>query len=156
ATNDPVPAGHNLAGVILVPFPMESALSGVMQYSPFSWYRRQFTVPAAWTGQRIILHFDAINWRSQISVNGQAGGIHRGGYDPFSFDITPYLTNSGPQELVVQVYSPEDSGGEPRGKQTLYPAGIMFTSASGIWQPVWLEPVPPTSISGIQLVPDID
>jgi autotransporter-associated beta strand protein len=157
ATNDPAPTGQNLAGVILVPFPMESALSGVMQYSPFSWYRRQFTVPDEWSGQRIILHFDAVNWRSQIYVNGQSLGVHAGGYDPFSFDITPLLTNRGPQELIVRVYSPVDSGGEPRGKQTLYPAGIMFTSSSGIWQPVWLEPVPATSsINGIHLVPDID
>jgi hypothetical protein len=157
ATNDPAPAGLNLAGVILVPFPMEAALSGVMQYSPFSWYRRQFIVPPEWSGQRILLHFDAVNWRSQIYVNGQNVGIHTGGYDPFSYDITPFLTNGGPQELVVRVYSPVDSGGEPRGKQTLYPQGIMFTSSSGIWQPVWLEPVPATSsISSIHLTPDID
>jgi autotransporter-associated beta strand protein len=157
ATNDPVLAGQNLAGVILVPFPMESALSGVMQYSPFSWYRRQFTVPAQWSGQRILLHFDAVNWRSQIYVNGQSVGIHTGGYDPFSYDITSFLTNGGPQELIVRVYSPVDSSGEPRGKQTLYPAGIMFTSSSGIWQPVWLEPVPATSsIEGIHLTPDVD
>lgn len=157
ATNDFVPAGQNLAGVILVPFPMESALSGVMQYSPFSWYRRQFTVPAEWSGQRILLHFEAVNWRSQIYVNGQSVGVHTGGYDPFSYDITPFLTNSGPQEMIVRVYSPVDSGGEPRGKQTLYPQGIMFTSASGIWQPVWLEPVPTTSsINSIHVTPDID
>jgi autotransporter-associated beta strand protein len=156
-TNDPAPSGQNLAGVILVPFPMESALSGVMQYSPFSWYRRQFTVPDDWSGQRILLHFDAVNWRSQIYVNGQSVGVHTGGYDPFTYDITPFLTNNGPQELLVRVYSPIDSGGEPRGKQTLYPAGIMFTSSSGIWQPVWLEPVPATSsISSIHLTPDID
>jgi autotransporter-associated beta strand protein len=157
ATNDPVPAGQNLAVVILVPFPMESALSGVMQYSPFSWYRRQFTVPPDWSGQRILLHFDAVNWRSQIYLNGQSVGVHTGGYDPFTYDITPFLTNTGPQELIVRVYSPVDSGGQPRGKQTLYPAGIMFTSSSGIWQPVWLEPVPATSsISSIHLTPDID
>ena len=155
ATNDPVPSGHNLAGVILVPFPMESALSGVMQYSIFSWYRQTFTVPPDWSGQRIILHCDAINWQSQIYVNGQSVGVHTGGYDPFSFDITPYL-NGGTNELIVRVYSPEDNGGEPRGKQTLYPAGIMFTSSSGIWQPVWLEPVPATSISGLHLTPDVD
>lgn len=135
ATNDPAPVGQNLLGVILVPFPMESALSGVMQYHPFSWYRRQFTVPNDWSGQRILLHCDAINWRSQIYVNGQSAGLHTGGYDPFTFDITPYL-NGGTNELLVRVYSPEDSGGQPRGKQTLYPGGIMFTSASGIWQPV--------------------
>jgi autotransporter-associated beta strand protein len=157
ATNDPVLTGQNLSGVILVPFPMESALSGVMQYYPFSWYRRQFAVPAEWSGQRILLHFDAVNWRSQIYVNGQSIGVHTGGYDPFTYDITPFLTNGSPQELVVRVYSPVDSGGEPRGKQTLYPQGIMFTSSSGIWQPVWLEPVPATSsISSIHVVPDID
>jgi autotransporter-associated beta strand protein len=156
ATNDPVPAGQNLSGVILVPFPVESALSGVMQYSAFSWYRQKFTVPSAWNGQRIVLHLDAVNWQSHVYVNGQSVGIHKGGYDPFSYDITPYLTNGGPQELIVQVYSPEDNGGQPRGKQTLYPGGIMYTSSSGIWQPVWLEPVPATSIGGVHLVPDID
>lgn len=156
ATNDPVPAGQNLSGTILVPFPMESALSGVMQYHEFSWYRRNFTVPTNWNGQRIILHLDAVNWQSQVYVNGHSLGIHAGGYDPFSYDITPYLTGGGPQELIVRVYSPEDSGSEPRGKQTLYPGGIMYTSSSGIWQPVWLEPVPATSIGSIHLVPDID
>jgi len=156
ATNDPVPTGRNLAGVILVPFPMESALSGVMQYSTFSWYRQKFTVPTNWNGQRIMLHLEAVNWQSQVYVNGQSMGTHTGGYDPFSFDITPYLTGSGPQELIVRVYSPEDNGGEPRGKQTLYPGGIMYTSSSGIWQPVWIEPVPATSIGAIHLAPDID
>ena len=155
ATNGPVPIGLNLASVILVPFPMESALSGVMQYYPFSWYRRQFTIPPGWSGERIILHFEAVNWRSQIYINGQNVGTHTGGYDPFSYDITPFL-NGGTNELIVGVYSPEDNGGEPRGKQTLYPAGIMFTSSSGIWQPVWLEPVPTTSIANIHLTPDID
>jgi len=156
ATNDAVPTGQNLSGQILVPFPMESALSGVMQYSAFSWYRLNFTVPTNWNGQRIMLHLDAVNWQSQVYVNGQSVGSHTGGYDPFSFDITPYLTGSGSQELIVRVYSPEDSGGEPRGKQTLYPGGIMYTSSSGIWQPAWLEPVPATSIGSIHLVPDID
>lgn len=155
ATNEPVPAGLNLANVILVPFPMESALSGVMNYYPFSWYRRQFTIPASWSGQRILLHFEAVNWQSEIFVNGQAVGSHTGGYAPFTFDITPYV-NGGTNELIVEVYSPEDIGGEPRGKQTLYPAGIMFTSSSGIWQPVWLEPVPTSSINDIHLTPDID
>ena len=101
ATNDAVPAGRNLAGVILVPFPMESALSGIMQYSTFSWYRQKFTVPANWSGQHIILHFDAVNWRSQVYVNGQSVGTHIGGYDPFSYDITPYLTGGGTQEVIV-------------------------------------------------------
>ncbi len=155
ATNEAAPAGINLAGTILVPFPMESALSGVMRYYENSWYRRKFVVPADWSGQRILLHFEAVNWRSHIYVNGQSVGVHTGGYDPFSFDITPYL-NGGTNELIVQVYSPVDHGSEPRGKQTLTPAGIMFTSASGIWQTVWLEPVPASSINNIQLRPDID
>ncbi len=154
--NDSAPVGANLTKRILVPFPMESALSGVMQYHPYSWYRREFTVPPDWNGQRILLHFEAVNWRSQIFVNGQNLGTHTGGYDPFSYDITDYLNGSGPQELIVGVYSPQDAGGQPRGKQTLYPQGIMFTSASGIWQPVWLEPVPSTRIADLHIVPDID
>lgn len=156
APSDAAPFGENLAGTILVPFPMESALSGVMEYYPYSWYRQKFTLPPDWSGQKILLHFGAVNWRSEIYVNGHDLGTHTGGYDPFTYDITPYITNSGPQELIVRVYSPEDAGSEPRGKQTLYPAGIMFTSASGIWQTVWLEPVPAASIGGIHLVPDID
>jgi hypothetical protein len=156
ATNDPAPTNQTLSGDILVPFPMESALSGVAQYHAWSWYRRTFVIPAAWSGQHILLHLDAVDWQSQVFINGSSLGIHRGGYDPVTYDITAYLTGSGPQELIVQVYSPEDSAGEPRGKQSLYPGGIMYTSSSGIWQPVWLEPVPATSVSNFKLVPDID
>src|SRR5689334_5334586 len=119
ATNDPVPTGHTLSSEILVPFPMESAISGVMQYNAFSWYRRTFTVPAAWIGKRIILHLDAVDWQATVYVNGQNVGTHKGGYDAIVYDITPYLSGSGPQELLVQVYSPQDNGGQPRGKQTL-------------------------------------
>jgi hypothetical protein len=155
ATNDPVPAGQTLASQILVPYPMESAISGVMQYSQFSWYRRTFTLPAAWSGQRIILHLDAVNWRSQIYLNGQSVGIHQGGYDPASYDLTPYL-NGTTNELIVRVYSPEDNAGEPRGKQTLYPGGIMYTSSSGIWQPAWLEPVDGSGVQNLKIVPDVD
>ena len=139
--SNPVPTNQTLSSSILVPFPMESAISGVMQYHAWSWYRRTFTVPSAWSGQRVILHLDAVDWQSQVFVNGQSVGTHQGGYDPFSYDITPYLTGGGPQELIVQVYNPVDNGSQPRGKQTLYPGGIMYTSATGIWQPVWLEPV---------------
>jgi beta-galactosidase/beta-glucuronidase len=156
ATNDPVPAGQTLSSQILVPYPMESAISGVMQYYPFSWYRQTFNVPSNWNGQRIILHLDAVNWQSTVYVNGQKVGLHKGGYDPFSYDITPFLTGSGAQELILQVYSPEDNGGQPRGKQTLYPGGIMYTSASGIWQPVWLEPVDASGVNNLQITPDVD
>ena len=155
ATNDPVPAGETLASQILVPYPMESAISGVMQYSEFSWYRRTFTVPAGWSGERIILHLDAVNWQATVYINGQQVGIHQGGYDPFSYDITPYL-NGGTNELIVGVYSPEDNAGEPRGKQTLSPGGIMYTSSSGLWQPAWLEPVDASGINNLQIIPDVD
>jgi hypothetical protein len=157
ATNDPVPVGQTLSSEILVPFPMESAISGVKAYHPFSWYRRTFTVPAEWSGQRLLLHLDAVDWESEVFLNGHSLGVHRGGYDSVTYDITPYVTGSGPQELIVRVYDPTDGGGQPRGKQTLYPGGIMYTSCSGIWQPVWLEPVPATSsIASLKLVPDID
>jgi len=156
ATNDPVPVNQTLAALILVPYPMESAISGVMQYSAFSWYRRTFTVPAAWSGKRIILHLDAVNWRARVYINGRQVGVHKGGYDQITYDITSYLSRGGTQELIVQVYNPVDNGGQPRGKQTLYPGGIMYTSSSGIWQPVWLEPVDASGISDLQIVPDVD
>jgi hypothetical protein len=112
---DAVPTNQTLSSQILVPYPMESAISGVMHYYAWSWYRQTFTVPTAWSGKRIILHLDAVDWQSQVYINGQSVGLHKGGYDPFSYDITPYLSGSGAQELIVQVYSPEDSMGEPRG-----------------------------------------
>ena len=154
--SDPVPTNQVLNSEILVPFPMESALSGVMQHHPRSWYRRTFTVPATWSGQRLLLHFGAVDWESEVFINGQSLGIHKGGYDPFSYDITAFITGSGPQELIVRVYDPTDNYGQPRGKQTLNPGGIMYTSCSGIWQTVWLEPVPTTRIGEFKLVPDID
>lgn len=156
ATNDPVPVGQTLASEILVPFPMESAISGIKRYYTNSWYRRTFTVPAGWSGQNLLLHLDAVDWESEVFINGHSLGIHRGGYDAATYDITPWVTGSGAQELIVRVYDPTDAAGEPRGKQTLYPGGIMYTSCSGIWQPVWLEPVPTNSIRSIKLVPDID
>lgn len=154
--SDPVPTNQTLSGSILVPYPMESAISGVMQYHAWSWYRTLFTVPAGWSGQRILLHLDAVTWQAQVYVNGRSLGIHKGGYDPITFDITSYLSGSGPQELIVQVFSPEDNGGQPRGKQTLYPGGIMYMSASGIWQPVWLEPVSSGGAQNLLIIPDID
>jgi hypothetical protein len=153
---DPVPTGQTLSGDILVPFPVESAISGVMQHYDRLWYRRTFEVPAQWTQQRILLHFGAVDWESEVYVNGTSVGLHKGGYDGFSYDITSFLTGSGPQELIVRVYDPTDNAGIARGKQTLYPGGIMYTPCTGIWQTVWLEPVPQVSISELKLVPDID
>lgn len=156
AVNDGVPIGKTLASEILVPFPVESALSGVMQHYDRLWYRRTFTVPSGWSGQRIILNFGAVDYESEVYINGKSLGIHKGGYDPFSYDITSYLVGSGAQELIVRVYDPTEAGGQPRGKQTTTPGGIMYTPVTGIWQTVWLEPVPQTGISDIKLIPNID
>jgi hypothetical protein len=156
ATNDPAPTNQTLSSSILVPYPMESAISGVMQYYAWSWYRQTFTVPPAWSGSRIILHLDAVNWQSEVFINGQSLGVHKGGYDAFSYDVTPYLIGSGAQELIVRVYNPVDNGSQPRGKQTLYPGGIMYTSSSGIWRSVWLEPVSASGVQSLTIIPDVD
>lgn len=146
-------------GQILVPFPLESALSGVkkpLKVDQQLWYRRTFTVPASWKSQRIWLHFGAVDWHARVLVNGKLAGEHKGGYSPFSFDVTDLLTASGPQELIVSVTDPTDTWTQPRGKQTSDPSGIWYTSVSGIWQTVWLEPAPVSSIRRIHTVPDID
>lgn len=155
SANRTLPKGK-LSGSILVPFAVESALSGVMEQHERLWYRRKFTLPKTWNGQRILLHFGAVDYETEVYINGKSLGIHTGGYDPFSFDITPEITKTGEQEIAVRVFDPTDNGGQPRGKQTLHPQGIMYTSTTGIWQTVWLEPVPKTSIETIKIVPDID
>jgi beta-galactosidase/beta-glucuronidase len=153
--NEPIPASP-LRSKIVVPFPVESLLSGVMMHFDRLWYRRTFNVPAGWNEKRIILHFGAVDYESEVYINGKSVGTHKGGYDPFSFDITPYLAAVGPQEIVVRVFDPTDTGGQPRGKQSTNPEGIMFTPTTGIWQSVWLEPVNQLSISDVKIVPDID
>ncbi|HEX8024365.1 glycoside hydrolase family 2 protein [Mucilaginibacter sp.] len=150
-----VPKGK-LSQTILVPFPVESALSGVMEQHDRIWYRRKFTIPASWKGEHILLHFGAVDYESEVFVNGKSFGKHTGGYDPFSYDITSAIKGAGEQEITVRVYDPTDDGGFPRGKQTLHPQGIMYTSTTGIWQTVWLEPVPAVSINDIRITPDID
>lgn len=146
-------------GKILVPFAVESALSGVKRpLTPQQrlWYRRTFTAPKIDRGGRLLAHFDAVDWRAEIFVNGKPVGMHEGGYDPFSVDITSALKGSGPQELVVAVWDPTDKGNQPRGKQVLEPAGIMYTAVSGIWRTVWLEPVPAVHVSELRMIPDVD
>jgi hypothetical protein len=143
------PLGRSLARRILVPFPVESALSGVMEHHDRLWYRRTFVVPAEWAGRRTILHFGAVDWEARVWVNGAEIGEHRGGYDPFSFDITDVLVEEGEQEIVVGVWDPTDAGTQPRGKQVLNPQGIWYTPTSGIWQTVWLEPVPLDRIQNV-------
>jgi beta-galactosidase/beta-glucuronidase len=149
--------GKDLPMQILVPFPVESALSGVMQTGERFLYRRTFQVPEKWKGQQILLHFGAVDWEAVVFINGNYVGEHRGGYDAFSFDITDSLNSSGEQEVAVLVYDPTDKGHQPRGKQMTKSENVFFyTSATGIWQTVWLEPVPEVHISQLSIVPDID
>lgn len=145
-------------GKILVPFPVESRLSGVARrVGPEDrvWYRRSFTVPADWAGQNVLLNFGAVDYTASVWVNDAFVGSHEGGFDTFSFDITEYLRD-GANELVVQVADPTSAGTQPRGKQILKPSGIWYTAVSGIWQTVWLEPVPELHIEDIRATPDID
>lgn len=145
-------------GQILVPFAIESALSGVEKRVAADqrlWYRRTFSAPADWEDQTVLLHFGAVDWEAKVWVNGQNAGEHRGGYDPFSFDVTNLL-EEGENEIVVSVWDPTDEGYQPRGKQTLNPHGIWYTPVTGIWQTVWLEPVPHHHIRSLRMVPEVD
>ena len=145
-------------GKILVPFPVESSLSGVQREVGAAnalWYRRSFTVPASWKGERILLHFGAVDYEAEVWLNGVKVGSHSGGYTAFRFDLTPYLTR-GEQRLVVRVWDPTDAGPQPRGKQRSKPEAIWYTPVTGIWQTVWLEPVGVSRIEGLYTTPDID
>ncbi|MDR1783280.1 MAG: beta-galactosidase, partial [Dysgonamonadaceae bacterium] len=145
-------------GKILVPFAVESSLSGVQKTVGKEnelWYRRNFTVPSAWKNKNIILHFGAVDWKAEVFLNDIKIGVHTGGYTPFCFDITPFLTK-GEQKLVVKVYDPTDKGFQPRGKQTGKPEGIMYTAVTGIWQTVWIEPVESKHIISLKTIPNID
>ncbi|HEX3628312.1 MAG TPA: glycoside hydrolase family 2 TIM barrel-domain containing protein [Verrucomicrobiae bacterium] len=147
------------SGEILVPYPVESALSGVMSHFDEHsklWYHRTFSVPASWRGKRVQLHFGAVDWHCEVWVNGHKVGQHQGGYDPFTFDVTDALRWNNAEEIVVSVTDPTDNGDEPRGKQSRRPEGIFYTSTSGIWQTVWLEPVPKLCIDGLKTVSDVD
>ena len=146
-------------GEILVPFAVESALSGVMQKVGAEnrlWYRRSFEIPAGWAGQKVLLNFGAVDWESTIWVNGKEVGTHRGGYDPFTVEITAALNRSGKQEIVVGVWDPTTRGQQPLGKQHDRPEGIWYTPTTGIWQTVWLEPVRQNYIRSIKVTPDLD
>ena len=149
------PIGKALDQQILVPFPVESALSGVMRHSDRLWYRRTFATPPAWAGRRTLLHFGAVDWEATIWINGRELGTHRGGYDGFSFDVTDALKTGGENELIVRVFDPTDAGTQPRGKQVNNPGGIFYVPTTGIWQTVWLEPVPEkASISRLKITAD--
>ena len=148
----------DMDGQILVPFAVESSLSGVMKTLGKEnelWYSREFTVPSSWKGKNILLHFGAVDWQADVWVNGVKMGQHRGGYTPFSFDITPVLAK-GKNQITVKVWDPSDEGYQPRGKQVKHPDGIWYTPVSGIWQTVWMEPVSANHITRLKTTPDID
>ncbi|MBO4589903.1 MAG: beta-galactosidase [Bacteroidaceae bacterium] len=146
-------------GEILVPFAVESSLSGVgrtLDAKSELWYERTFNVPSKWKDSRLLLHFGAVDWKADVWVDGAAVGSHTGGYTPFSFDISEALVGKGPHTLTVRVWDPCDASYQPRGKQVSKPNGIWYTSVSGIWQTVWLEPVAKHHIENLRITPDID
>jgi beta-galactosidase/beta-glucuronidase len=145
-------------GKILVPYPVESSLSGVQKTvgeNQELWYQRTFTVPAAWKGKNLLLHFGAVDWKADVWINDIKVGTHKGGYTPFTFDITPFLVK-GDQKLTVKVWDPSDKGFQPRGKQVERPQSIWYTPVTGIWQTVWIEPVEAAHISHLKTIPNID
>lgn len=146
-------------GDILVPFCVESALSGVKKTvgpDKALWYRKTIAIPEAWRSGKVLLHFDAVDWEATVWINGKEVGIHRGGYDRFSFDITPHLHSDAAQEIVLRVWDPTDAGAQPRGKQVRDPKGIWYTAVTGIWQSVWMEPVPESYIQTVRVTPNIE
>ena len=152
----PAPAAYQ--GDILVPFAVESSLSGVgkmINEKEELWYQRTFDVPSAWRGKQILLHFGAVDWKAEVWVNDVKVGEHTGGFTPFYFDITSVL-NKGNNDLVVKVWDPSDRGEQPRGKQIANPHGIWYTPVTGIWQTVWLEPVATQYITNLKTTPNID
>ncbi len=150
-------------GKILVPFPVESSLSGVGRAVGDKnelWYQRSFTIPSDWKDSEINLNFGGVDWKADIWVNDIYVGGHKGAYSPFSLNITDALTD-GENQLIVRVFDPTDKGMQPRGKQVVNPdavnpKGIWYTPVTGIWQTVWLEPVPTNSISALKITPDVD
>ncbi|AMR30797.1 beta-galactosidase [Mucilaginibacter sp. PAMC 26640] len=145
-------------GKILVPFAVESSISGVgktVGKDSMLWYKTSITLNNALKGKDVLLHFGAVDWRTEVFVNGKSAGTHEGGFDPFSFNITPYL-KSGKQDITVSVWDPTDDGPQPRGKQVNKPEGIWYTPVTGIWQTVWLEGVAKTHIAATKQTPNID
>jgi len=146
-------------GKILVPYPVESALSGVKKKVSDNenlWYKRSFKIPRSWSKKQIILNFEACDWKTVVWIDGKEAGKHLGGYDPFSIDITDFLGKVSDHEMIVCVWDPTDKGTQPRGKQVLKPGGIWYTPTTGIWQTVWIEPVNKSHISDFRTITDAD
>ncbi|HUT79830.1 MAG TPA: glycoside hydrolase family 2 TIM barrel-domain containing protein [Candidatus Bathyarchaeia archaeon] len=158
-TSNKIQETKNYDGKILVPYPLESALSGVkkqLRAKQFLWYHRVFTIPKHWEKNRILLHFGAVDWECKVCVNDVEVAIHKGGYTPFSIDITDIVITDGENHLRLRVYDPSEKGKQPSGKQWIKPGIVFYTTISGIWQTVWLESVPKNYISDIRMIPDID
>lgn len=154
---DAVP--EKMDGHILVPFAVESALSGVgrsVTEHDALWYEREFSVPKDWAGSRIMLNFGAVDWKAEVYVNDELAGCHTGGYAPFSFDVTDLLLQGKTNSLKVKVTDGTDSWFQPRGKQVSEPEGIWYTAVTGIWQTVWMEPVSESYVKSCHSVADID
>ncbi|ANH80744.1 beta-galactosidase [Niabella ginsenosidivorans] len=157
ASAETAPVGFE--GKILVPFPVESALSGVQKTvgkDRSLWYHRTIQLPASLSKGTVLLHFGAVDWQCSVFINGRKAGEHKGGYSAFTFDITPFLKKGKTQEIAVRVWDPSDDGPQPRGKQVKKPNGIWYTPVTGIWQTVWIEAVPDTYIASTKNTPDID
>lgn len=149
----------SFAGNILVPFAVESALSGVgktVGKDSVLWYTKTITLPGKRNAKRILLHFGAVDWRTNVFINGREIGSHEGGYDPFTFDITSALKKGEKQQIAIRVWDPTTDGPQPRGKQVKNPESIWYTPVTGIWQTVWLETVPETYIVATRHTPDLD
>jgi arylsulfatase A-like enzyme len=147
------------SGQILVPFPIESQLSGVQQRVSADqrlWYSRTFSKSKLKSGERLLLHFGAVDWHAVVWINGKRVGEHKGGFDSFSFDITDALNQDEKQTITLSVWDQTDKGNFPRGKQKIEPGGIFYTPVTGIWQTVWLEPVNRDHIERLRIVPNID
>ena len=147
--------GQNATEQILVPYPPESGLSGVQRHDDQMLYERTFDVPADWSGQRLILHFGAVDQRAEVSINGRQVAVHEGGYTGFSADITDAVQPGAPQRLTVAASDGNETQPYPVGKQRNDPGGILYTGASGIWQTVWLEPVAPAHVTKLDITPDL-
>ena len=145
-------------GKILVPFAAESALSGVgrsVTEKDALWYSREFRVPRQWKGRRVMLNFGAVDWKTEVYVDGQLAGEHIGGYDPFSFDITDLLVKGKTHNLTVKVYDQTNLWYQPCGKQIFNPRSIWYTPVTGIWQTVWMEPVEAAHVESYMAVADL-
>lgn len=152
-----VPSWPGPDGSILVPYPVQSRISGVQRQvyeDQALWYRTRFSRPKGWTSPKTRLHFGAVDWEATVWVNGKQVGQHRGGYDPFSFDVSEFLTD-GENEIVVRAWDPTDTGDQPHGKQFFNPNGIWYTAVTGIWQTVWLEPEAEAALRSVHSVTEI-